>query len=60
MSNIIPIRPKEYGYCSECSEQSFFLILDDEGNLTESECTTCGNQAEFELNFFDVECEFED
>ena len=59
MAKVIPIIPKNYAFCSECDARAFFIILDDDGNLTETECTTCNSQSEFELEFFDVECVFE-
>ena len=59
MANVINIdsRKKNYAYCSECGEQTFFIILDDDENITESECATCKYTSEFELDI--IECTLE-
>ena len=46
---------KNYAYCAECEEQTFFMLLDDDDDIIGAECATCRSASEFEVCMLDVE-----
>lgn len=53
--NVINLpQTRNYAYCADCGEQTFFMILDDHENIIESECTSCKTSAEFDISVIEV------